>query len=287
MKCINCQNEIPEGSERCNYCGQEIKFQIPVGQAKPKRNKWASLIYIGVLIVAAIYGSIANKGAEKNQEGMDIFDSGANYNQAIDNFSQAFDNVKNDEDKITVLKNWAYALWMNEQYSEAKQKFNEALSLALPDSADYYLISAEIALLDENGKAAEVNYLKAIAKEQDNYQINTSLGLFYLGIDAASKDFVDYEKSLLYTKKAYEKNPNIEMTKENLANSYFYLGQYQQAIDLFKQTTLANKPFNNYMLGLCYYALKDEENAHIYLQKAVDMGYEPEAEVLEFLEDKK
>ncbi|MCX6740149.1 MAG: tetratricopeptide repeat protein [Candidatus Parcubacteria bacterium] len=287
MKCANCQNEIQDNITRCTYCGQEIKSQIPMDTNKPKGKKWASLVYIVFLIGMAVYGSVQNKGAQKNEEGIDILDTGSNYNQAIDNFSQAFNNVKNDEDKITILKNWAYALWMNEQYPEAKQKFNEALFLAQPDSADYYLISAEIALLDQNGKAAEEDYLKAIAQEPDNYQINTSLGVFYLGIDEASKDFVDYEKSLLYTKKAYDAKPGIEMTKENLANSYFYLGQYQQAIDLFKQTTLDNKPFNNYMLGLCYYALKDEDNARTYLQKAVDMGYEPEPEVREFLEDKK
>ena len=37
------------------------------------------------------------------------------------------------------------------------------------------------------------------------------------------------------------------------------------------------------MLGLSYYGLVDEANAYKYLQQAVEQGFEPEAEVTDFL----
>ncbi|MCX6744797.1 MAG: hypothetical protein NTX82_04710 [Candidatus Parcubacteria bacterium] len=282
MKCTNCQNEIVENLTRCNYCGQEVKIAA-VAQAKPKKNIWISVIILAIFIVIGIIGRLSEKGAQKNDEGIKLLDSGSNYNQAIANFEESLKNLKNDDERLTVLKNMGYAYWINNEPIKAAESFKQALVLAQPDSSDFYLVSGEIALLSGDAKAAETNYLQAAGKKSDDFQANSSLGVFYLGIDEVAKDYADFPKALIYNQKAYEVNPDSDMTKENLANNYFVLENYQQAVDLYLQTSLANKSFNNYMLGLSYYGLGDEANAYKYLKQAVAQGFEPEAEVTDFL----
>lgn len=283
MKCTNCGNDLIEGSSRCNYCGKEIKWTLPTAEVKPKKNKWTSLIVFVVFIAIGAYNSISNISVQKNEAGIEMLDKGENYEQAITNFSEAYNKVTNDEDKITILKNWAYAYWANNQLTDVKQKFTEALTMIKPDSSDYFLVIGELALLDYDAKTAEENYLKAVELAPDDFQVNNSLGVFYMGLDEFSSDFADYEKALVYTKKAYELKPDSEMVIENLASNYFYLERYQEAIDLFKQTSLENKPYNNYMIGLSYLGLKDDVNAKVYVQKARDGGFEAETEVLDYL----
>ncbi len=284
MKCSNCQNEIVENLTRCNYCGQEVKISA-VTQAKPKKNIWTSLIMVAIFIAIGIYGGLSDKGAQKNDEGIKLLDSGSNYNQAIANFEESLKNLKDDDDRLTVLKNMAYAYWINNEPAKAAESFKQALALAKPNSSDYYLVSGEIALLDGEAKAAEENYLQAVSKNPNDFQVNSSLGIFYLGIDDIAQEYADFPKALIYNKKAYEANPDSEMTKENLANNYFVLGEYQPAVDLFLKTSLANKSFNCYMLGLSYYGLEDNANAYKYLKQAVDLGFEPETEVVDFLDN--
>jgi tetratricopeptide (TPR) repeat protein len=283
MKCTNCGSELIEGNNRCNICGQEVKVSAAVPAVKPKKNKWASLVIFLVFIAISAYNGFSNVGVQKNETGIDLLDKGGDYNQAIQSFSEAYGKVTSDEDKITVLKNWAYAYWANNQLPETKAKFQEALAMIKPESSDYYLVTGEIALLDNDAQKAEENYMKAVAKAPNDFQINTSLGVFYMGLDEFSADYAEYDKALIYNKKAYEVKPESEMVKENLASNYFYLEKYQEAIDLFSLTSLDKKPYNNYMIGLCYLGLENNESAKLYVQKAMDAGFEAEPKVLEYL----
>lgn len=284
MKCTNCQNEIVENSSRCNYCGQEVKIST-AKQPKPKKNPWVNIITLVFFIGLGIYGAATDRGSQKNDEGIKLLDTGGNYEQAISNFEESLKSMIDDDEKIVVLKNMGYAYWVNNQTDKSLEKFNEALALAKPETLDFYLISGEIALLNGNAKSAESNYLQALGKDSEDFQINSSLGVFYLGVDAVAKDFADYDKALIYNKKAFELKSNTEMTKENLANNYYMLDKYQEAIDLLLQTSLANKPFNNYLLGLSYYGIEDDALAYQYLNQAVTMGFEPEPAVVEFLKN--
>jgi tetratricopeptide (TPR) repeat protein len=279
MECSKCHSQLPEGSSQCNYCGEKGKV-VPVAK---KGNKIVTIIIFLVFAGLGIYGSLGDKGRQQNETALDLLDKQSDYAAAITQLESAVNNTYNKEEKINVLKNLGYAYWMNLDNAKAKAAFNQALALTAADSFDYYLIAGELALLEENPLLAKENYEKAYQKEPDNYQINSSLGLFYLGFDEVTQDYIDYEQALKYKQQAYDSNQDSEISKENLANNYFYLENYDQAIGLYLQTNLATKAFNNYMLGLSYYAKEDLVNSKKYLQQAKDLGFELEPEAEEIL----
>lgn len=281
MQCPKCNQEVVNDAKICNYCGEKIT--VLKQKQVPKKNKWVSLVVIIIFIGLAVYNGLGEKSRGKNQQGIELLDTEGDYKSAIEQFQSASETMYDDEGKLTVLKNLAYAYWMDGQLDQAKESFKQALAAAPAESADYYLIAGEIALLDANPGLAEENYLKAQQLKPDDFQTNASLGVFYLGIDEVAQDYINYEKALQYNLAAYQANQELDVTKENLADTYFALAEYDKVIELYLQTNLSKKPYNNYMLGLAYYAQGDDTKARQYLQKAKDLGFNIEPEVAEFL----
>lgn len=270
-----------EGAKVCNYCGQEVK--IAKEQNPKKGNPIVSIISLIIFIAIGAYSAFHEKQIAKNDEAVQMLDSQANYSGAISQLESALKNTFDSEEKMRILKNLGYAYWSDGNLEKAKENFQTAFEMAKKDSYDFYLLTGEISFLENDAKKAEENYLKAYEKMPDDFQINSSLGLFYLGFDEITADYVDYNKALGYNKKALEQNPDLETMKENLASNYYFLEQYDLAIDLYKQTSLESKPDNLYMIGLCYYGKEDDANAKIYLQKAKDAGYVLDEETDNFL----
>ena len=130
-------------------------------------------------------------------------------------------------------------------------------------------------------KKALENYFKAIELAPDDFQINSTLGVFYLGLDDITAPYTNFSKALEYNKTAYSGNSDSETMIENLALNQFFLGNYQESLDLLLVTSLENKPSNQYLVGLCYYNLYEDDEARAYFKKAQDAGFvlEPEIEV--------
>jgi tetratricopeptide (TPR) repeat protein len=305
MKCIKCGHDIPAGNDRCNACGESVtriqtavnkavtQHQENAGSAKDatpttakaaKKNGWiGSIIFFVIVAAGAIFNYSNDKAQEQNQAALQNLESGSNYQAAIDQFETAAATATDDAAKVEILKNAAYAYMMNGQVDLSKAKFKEALALVKNDDFNFNLISGEIALLDSQAQTALDFYNKAYQKNPTDFQINSTLGVFYLGVDELSAPFTDFDKALTYNLAAYNDNPTSETMMENLAWNYFYKEDYSSAIPLLLKTTLANKAPNNYLLGLCYYATNDDVNAKIYLQAAADKGYQLEPELTKFL----
>ena len=87
----------------------------------------------------------------------------------------------------------------------------------------------------------------------------------------------EYEDAKRYLIKAVEQNPDIE-TQNTLALTYFELGEYRQALNIFNHL-LTKHPDNISLLmsgAKCYEALKDNDSALEYLDKVVSILPEDE-----------
>ena len=328
MKCIKCGREIPDGNNRCNACGEEIKIgksinaanlaakvqtmKTSTSQTTPsdaqttatnplqsiidlatnvnntaaakKKNNWVGAI-IGIVLFAgaAIFGSIDDKAKEKNLEALNLLETTSNYDTAISQFESAANEMTSDTEKIEVLKNLGFAYLAADKDTEALATFKKALALVDSDPFNYNLINGEIALLENKPQDSLNYYLKALAEKPNDFQINSTIGVFYLGTNEVTNPFTDYNKALLYNLTAYNDNTKSETTKETLAWNYYYVGKYNEAINLLLTTTLQNKPSNNFLLGLCHYELNDDAHAKKYFQTAKEQGFELGQNVEDYL----
>ena len=136
---------------------------------------------------------------------------------------------------------------------ERLSTFQEALNLTSQNSFDYYLISAEIALLQGKPNSAYISFNKALELKPDDFQVNNSLAIFYMNLDGSSADYENYPKALTYALKANNLS-NSEVTRENLGIAYFWNDNYDQSIALLSQTNIAQHPYVGFWLGYDYAA---------------------------------
>lgn len=314
MKCIKCGADIPEGNAQCNLCG--LAKSTPTSSisknpflsvlrsftknsnntnsntsgntasAKPT-TKILSLIISLVIFISLIiikYLNIKNdKSIEINNQALQSFETGTNYDNAIVQFQTALQNATTDSDRLNISKNLAYAYLATNDYSEALKAFKQALTYAKDDLFNQNLIKGEIALLEKKPDEALKFYKDAYTLKPTDFQINSTLGVFYLGVNPLTQDYQDFNEALKYNLVAYKYNPTSETMKENLAWNYYYVEKYNEAINLLKTTSLQNKSANNYLLAMSYYQLGDDTNAKKYLQKAIDLGYPASPEELNYL----
>jgi xylulose-5-phosphate/fructose-6-phosphate phosphoketolase len=95
--------------------------------------------------------------------------------------------------------------------------------------------------------------------------------------------YSDYAKALKYAIKANQLSPS-EITKQNLAISYYFNDNYKQAISLL--TTSANissQPYLAYWLGLSYAGDDQPTNAKYYLKMAINGGVDVPQEVMDYI----
>ncbi len=277
----------------------QTKENNPIGYNKPTTNpttpwtpssvarKINTSRVVRILVVLAfvgygIYSNLDKSSVETNNTGIDSFDSG-NHQQAINQFQQATNDAITNETKITTLKNLAYVYSTDSKNDLALSTFKQALALTSPDSFDYYLITAEVALLQGDSDSAALNYNKAYQLNPDYFQINNALGLFYLNLDDTSSKYEDYKRALPYAKKAYEVS-KLEIAKANLAIAYYFNENYTQTISLLSSADTTGKPYDAYWLGLAYARNDDPVNAKIYLQKAISGGVKVPQEVYNYID---
>lgn len=297
MYCNKCGKKNSEGSKFCKHCGanfHDIETENKSEQMghsstsskvdEKKSSIWGKVITAIVILLivgGGIYGSVDKEPIATNNEALTNFDTGDSAS-AIQKFRQAANEAKTDEIKVAALKNLGYVYSTEGQTAQALSAFNEALPLTTKDTFDYYLISGEIALLNENVNDALINYNNAYRLNPEDFQVNNALALFHLDLEGVAPNYVDYSKALLYAKKANELSPS-EISKQNLAIAYYYNENYSETISLLSSSNFTQHPYAAYWLGLAYLGNKDDVNAKIYLQKAIDGGAELPQEVHDYL----
>jgi tetratricopeptide (TPR) repeat protein len=292
MFCKNCGKENKEDSKFCTGCGNTILVQETVvnndykSGGKKIKGSTIGRIIIGCLIIGwIIYSNVDDTSITTNNNALSSANSGNN-TLAIEQLKDASNSAVKNDTKLNTLKNLAYVYSSELKNDLALNSFREALSLAKPASFDYYLISGEIAFLENKPNSAKINYYKALEIKPNDYQINGSLAAFYLGFEESLIDYRDYPKALVFAKKANESaTPDVKnITLENLGVAYFFNENYSQAITTFKEIT-SNNPVIDLWLGLSYAAKDDPINAKPLLRKAIASGeVEIPQEVYDYLD---
>lgn len=304
MFCKTCGTEVNDTKKFCTNCGtpipatQAIPEPIPAKEVVrppvPKEPWTAGRIIktvLIVLIVAAIFGSkiifsainsVDSGAIDKNNSALTAYDTGNN-EDAISQFQQASQDAVSNSTKINTLKNLAYVYSSEGQDDLALSTFQQALALADADSVDYYLISGEIAELQDKPNATLLAYNKAYAKDPEDYQVNNSLALFHIDIYDAHPQYVDYAKALVYAQKANQLGTS-NVSKKNLALAYYFNENYSQTISLLRSVDISKEPSYAYYLGLAYAQTDDTVNAKLYLKQAVVGGMKVPQEVYDYID---
>lgn len=298
MYCGDCGKHNLKNSKFCKYCGasfNDFSKDSESDKADLDDNKTSSIstkksfnikniitIFIVIAIIGSvIYGNLDKQAVDTNNGGVTSLDSGDS-KTGIEQFKQAASEAKANDTKISTLKNLGYAYTTDGQNDLALNSFKEALALTTADTFDYYLISAEVAVLEGKPSDAQFNYDKAYQLNPEDFQVNNGLNLFYLDFDNIAPEYKDYKKALPYAQKAYEVS-KLEIAKRNLAIAYYYNENYDQVISLLSSSDLSKFPYGLYILGLSYMVKKDDVNAKINLRKASEGGIELPQEINNYL----
>jgi tetratricopeptide (TPR) repeat protein len=297
MYCHKCGKQNNTGSKFCKYCGvkfdgvdekkelENVEHSTASHHTEKKKSSiWGKVITAVVILLilgGGIYGSVDKEPIATNNEALTNFDTGDS-ESAIMKFRQAADEATTDEIKVAALKNLGYVYSTEGQTTQALSAFNEALPLTTQDTFDFYLISGEVALLDGNVNDALTNYNSAYRLNPEDFQINNALALFHMDLEEVAPRYVDYNKALLYAKKANELSPS-EISKQNLAIAHYFNDNYNDTISLLSTSNFSQHPYAAYWLGLAYLSIEDDANAKTYLQMAIDNGAEVPQEIIDYL----
>lgn len=298
MFCENCGKESNKTQKFCINCGTSFSSNVN-GKEKEVLGKYIPPLFlkekglnvgriITVLIVVVfigfgIYNSLDDKAIEINDKALSSVDVGDSEG-AVGQLKQALEEAFTDDVKIDLLKNLAYVYEGDALYDQAHDAYSEALTYTDKGSFDYYLISGDLATIEGKFNAAKLSYDKAYQLNPDDFQINTSLSLFYLDLEDLAPYYVDYPKALMHAQKAYDKSPEkSEIAKLNLAITHYFNENYDATISLLSSTNLNQHPYAAYWLGWAYTLKMDASNAEWYFQKAIDGGIEVEQEAYDYL----
>lgn len=296
MFCKNCGTKSDGTKKFCTNCGKEFpnasKVEPSQAQSTPNFTKpkfessWSAGRIIGIIIIVGLigwgaYSSSDDDSIEKNNDALSAYDSG-NSEQAITQFQEASKLAVTNDTKINTLKNLGYALTSEGRIDEAESAFSEALALASQGSFDYYLISGEIADLQNKPNSALLSFNKAFEIGPEEFQVNNSLALFYMDMDDVHPQYVDYKKALTFAQKSYNLS-GLEIAKSNLAIAHYFNENYTQAISLLSTIDISKSPIKAYFLGLAYAQVDDLVSAKKYLRQAIAGGLEVPQEVRDYI----
>lgn len=183
------------------------------------------------------------------------------FDYAEEEFKLAMELKPNDFEIIFEYGNFLYSISKNQ---EAEQYYLEALELAPNNVLALTFMALNKLVLNKLDEAKEYIY-KAVNQESEHEYV-----LFCTGrILYACKE---YEEAKRYLVKAVEKNPDIE-TQNTLALTYFELGEYESALNIFKNIdSKAPKSVSVLMsIAKCYEALNNNDEALHYLDRVVEI----------------
>jgi len=290
MFCTKCGKELGGNQKFCTNCGNPFKStrnNFSKTQPYSQGIKFSELRrYIPALVLLGIigwgmYASLDDDAVNTNNQAMTAYDSGDS-SQAIPQFEQAYEQATTNETKITTLVNLAYAYQAEGETDKSIEAFKKALTFTSNNSYDYYLISGEIADLENKPNSAYLAFTKANEINPEGFQANNALALLYLDLYDTAPQYLDYKKALFYAQKAYNLNDS-QIAKENLALAHYFNENYTQTISLLSSINISNKPMYAYFLGLAYAQTDQVSNAKYYLKQAIAGGMEVPQEVYDYL----
>lgn len=188
------------------------------------------------------------------------------FDYAEDEFKIALKLAPSDFDILFEYGNYLYSISKN---SEAEQYYADALELA-PDNILALVFRALNNLVLNQLEDAHKYISKALEIEPEHEYVQFCAGriLYAMG---------NYEDAKRYLVRAVEQNQDIE-TMNTLALTYFHLGDYNQALNIFASINKKSPQSISVMMDIarCYEALGENDSALVYLDKVVDIFPENE-----------
>lgn len=188
------------------------------------------------------------------------------FDYAEDEFKTAMKLMPNDFEIIFEYGNFLYSVSKN---TEAERYYREALDLE-PENVLALTFMALNKLILNQLDAAKDYIMKALKINPNHEYIQFCAGRILF----ARKEFDEAKHYLIH---AVEQNPDIE-TQNTLALTYYELGEYASAINIFNNLLAKKKDNISLLMSLarCYEGLKDNDKALEYLDKVVTIFPEDE-----------
>jgi len=175
------------------------------------------VIYLAYMIYKNIPTILASRGSRAYNKG--------DKDNALKYFEKA---VKHSQSKPYIKSSYGYLLLREGRVDEAEPYLIEASEYKAKDSRFHYNSILNLAIL--NWKKGDVDkgikLVEDIKEEYKNTIMYEILGYLYI-----SKR--DYQKALEFNQEAYDFNPDDNVIGDNLAQSHFFLGEYDQAEKLY------------------------------------------------------
>jgi len=179
-------------------------------------------IFIGVYLFYMIYKNIPTILASKGSRAYNRGDK----EEALKYFEKA---VKHRNAKPYIKSSYGYILLREGKIEEAEPYLIEASQTKMKDDRFRFNSILNLAIL--NWKKGDVNegirLIENIKEDYKNSIMYQILGYLYI-----SKG--DYEKALEFNLEAHDFNPDDSVIGDNLAQSYYFLGEYDKAEETYE-----------------------------------------------------
>ncbi|MBB6631583.1 tetratricopeptide repeat protein [Clostridium algidicarnis] len=202
-----------------------------------------------------IYTMIANKYFKKD-----------NLNKTISYYDKA---IKIKSCKARVIINYAYILLRDSNVDKANKVISlideRKLPLELNDEMNYKMVTSLIEW--KNGNLDNcINILKSTYEKYKNTTLYESLG--YLLVVSG-----DYEDALNFNLEAIKYDENNSVIMDNLGETYYYLGEYDKALDIYTRlcTRAVTFPEAYYYYGLVLKNTGDSKKALEMFKKSLTL----------------
>ena len=183
------------------------------------------------------------------------------FDYAEDEFKIALSLAPNDFEILFEYANFLYSISKN---VEAERYYREVLELSPNNIIALTFMGLNKLVLNQLDEAK--NYImKAVELEPNHEYVQ-----FCVGRILYAKE--EYDDAKRYLIRAVEQNPDIE-TQNTLALTYYKLGEFSQALNIFKNID-SKRPKNiSIMMEIarCYEALNEPDSALKYLDKVVSI----------------
>lgn len=214
-------------------------------------------IVVGSYLIFAVYRNyptlVATKGSRAYNAG--------NTEIAMTYFKKA---VKHPYAKPFIKSSYGYVLLREGRLEEAEPFLLEAAKSEHKDKRLKYNNILNLAILNwKKGKIDEaITLVEDIQEDYKNSIMYEILGYLYIAKG-------DYEKALSFNKEAYEFNHDDHVITDNLAQSYYFLNDYDKALALYDEVIeLIKFPEAHYYYGLIKWDRGDLLGAYDALEEA-------------------
>ena len=183
------------------------------------------------------------------------------FDYAEDEFQTALKLAPNDFEILFEYGNYLYSISKN---LEAERFYGEALEVEPNNVLALTFMGLNKLILNQLDEAKKY-IMKAVTIEPNHEYVQFCVGRILYARE-------EYEDAKRYLIRAVEQNPDIE-TQNTLALTYFKLGEYEQALNVFKNIDVKRPQNISVMMEIarCYEALNDNDSALSYLEKVVSI----------------